>query len=80
MRRIKRASERQLDAIFGWESGKMAAHYTKTASRVRLAKDGVVKLSRARTGKKGAAEASEKQDKSMPHQSTGAWRGLDHIT
>jgi hypothetical protein len=33
------ASERQLQAIFGWSTGKMAQHYTRTADRVRLARD-----------------------------------------
>jgi integrase len=31
------ASERQLMAIFGWSTGKMAQHYTRTADRARLA-------------------------------------------
>jgi hypothetical protein len=26
-------------AIFGWSTGKMAQHYTRTADRVRLARD-----------------------------------------
>lgn len=33
------ASERQLMAIFGWSTGKMAQHYTRAADRVRLAHD-----------------------------------------
>jgi integrase len=32
------ASERQLMAIFGWSTGKMAQHYTRTADRMRLAR------------------------------------------
>jgi integrase len=31
------ANERQLMAIFGWSTGKMAQHYTRTADRARLA-------------------------------------------
>jgi integrase len=31
------ASERQLMAIFGWSTDKMAQHYTRTADRARLA-------------------------------------------
>jgi integrase len=31
------ASERQLMAIFGWSTGKMAQHYSRTADRARLA-------------------------------------------
>jgi integrase len=33
------ASELQLMAIFGWSTGKMAQHYTRSADRVRLARD-----------------------------------------
>lgn len=33
------ASERQLMAIFGWSTGKMAQHYTRSADRKRLAHD-----------------------------------------
>jgi integrase len=33
------ASERQLMAIFGWSTGKMAQHYTRAADRTRLARD-----------------------------------------
>jgi integrase len=33
------ASERQLMAIFGWSTGKMAQHYTRAADRARLAHD-----------------------------------------
>ena len=33
------ASERQLMAIFGWSTAKMAAHYTRSADRTRLAHD-----------------------------------------
>jgi integrase len=33
------ATERQLMAIFGWSTGRMAHHYTRTADRTRLARD-----------------------------------------
>jgi integrase len=33
------ATERQLMAIFGWSTGKMAQHYTRAADRTRLARD-----------------------------------------
>jgi integrase len=33
------ATERQLMAIFGWSTGKMAQHYTRAADRARLAHD-----------------------------------------
>jgi hypothetical protein len=37
------ATERQLMALFGWNTGKMASLYTKTADRERLAR-GAAKL------------------------------------
>jgi integrase len=40
------ASEAQLEAIFGWEGGKMAALYTKSANRRALATDAIGKLAR----------------------------------
>ena len=42
------ATEAQLMAIFGWTDPKMAAHYTRTANRKRLAVDAMSKL--ANTG------------------------------
>ena len=33
------ASERQLMALYGWTTGKMAQHYTRAADRARLARD-----------------------------------------
>jgi integrase len=38
------ATEAELDALFGWTGGRMAAHYTKTANRARLAKQAAEKL------------------------------------
>jgi integrase len=46
------ATERQLMAIFGWSTGKMAQHYTRTADRVRLARDAAELLLPARTENK----------------------------
>jgi integrase len=40
------ASEAQLEAIFGWEGGKMAALYTRSANRRALATDAIGKLAR----------------------------------
>jgi integrase len=42
-------SERQLMAVFGWTDPKMAAHYTRTADRRRLATDAVEKMNATRT-------------------------------
>lgn len=38
------ATEAQLMAVFGWTDPKMAAHYTRTANRRRLAVDSIEKL------------------------------------
>ena len=38
-----------LEAIFGWEGGQMAALYTKTADRTRLASEHMDKLSKTGT-------------------------------
>lgn len=40
------ATVAQLEAIFGWSGGSMASHYTKSADRVRLARDAMGKLRR----------------------------------
>jgi integrase len=40
------ATVAQLEAIFGWEGGRMASHYTKNADREALAKSAMSKLSR----------------------------------
>jgi integrase len=44
------ATEKELNAIFGWTGNKMASHYTQTADRARLAKAAIGKLSRNETG------------------------------
>ena len=36
----------QLEAIFGWEGGKMAALYTRTANREKLATGAMITLDR----------------------------------
>src|SRR4029077_9544865 len=38
------ATERELDAMMGWTSGRIAAHYTRGADRRRLALAGASKL------------------------------------
>ena len=38
------ATVAQLEAIFGWVGGKMASHYTRSADRVRLAREAMGKL------------------------------------
>jgi len=40
------ATEAQLEAIFGWEGGKMAALYTRTANRQKLASGAMTTLAR----------------------------------
>lgn len=44
------ATERELNAIFGWSGTKMASHYTQTADRARLARQAMTKLARNETG------------------------------
>jgi len=41
------ATEAELDAIFGWTDRKMAAHYTRSANRRRLAAQAMAKLANA---------------------------------
>jgi hypothetical protein len=48
------ATERQLGAIFGWTTGKMATHYTQAADRKRLATDAAKPLIPAQTLKENA--------------------------
>jgi integrase len=38
------ATVAELEAIFGWHGGAMAAHYTREANRVRLSKESMHKL------------------------------------
>lgn len=38
------ATERELEAIFGWTGGRMAAHYTRSAERAKLAYQAAEKL------------------------------------
>ena len=55
------ATERQLMAIFGWTTGKMAMHYTRTADRKRLAREAAELLLPAQT-----------ETKKFPHLRSGA--------
>ena len=43
------ATERELEAIFGWSGGRMATLYTKSANRGRLAAGAIGKLNRPET-------------------------------
>ena len=58
------ASERQLMAIFGWSTGKMATHYTRAADKRRLAKDAAEFLKPAQT-----------KNAERPHHGSGAGAG-----
>ncbi|MDF2995755.1 MAG: Integrase/recombinase [Xanthobacteraceae bacterium] len=49
------ATEKQLMALFGWTSGRMATHYTKKASQKRLAKEAAHLLLDAQTQNKKPA-------------------------
>lgn len=55
------ASELQLMAIFGWSTGKMAQHYTRSADRVRLARDAAALL----------MPEVQTEDKKRPHLGSG---------
>ncbi|MGE5770711.1 MAG: tyrosine-type recombinase/integrase [Hyphomicrobiales bacterium] len=55
------ASERQLMAIFGWTTGKMAQLYTKAADRKLLARDAATLLLR-----------EQSENKNLPHLRPGA--------
>jgi integrase len=57
----KGASERQLMAMFGWSTGKMAQHYTRSADRARLAQDAAKLLLPAQA-----------KNKKRPHLASGA--------
>ncbi len=57
------ATDRQLMALFGWSTGKMAHHYTHAADTKRLARDAVELLRPAR-----------KQNEKRPHLKPGAGR------
>jgi integrase len=48
------ATERQLMAIFGWSSGRMAQYYTRKADRKRLARDAVQLLLRGQEANKNS--------------------------
>jgi hypothetical protein len=48
-------------AIFGWSTGKMAQHYTRSADRARLARDAVELLLPAQS-----------ENKKLPHPAPGA--------
>lgn len=50
------ASEAELEAMFGWRGGRMAAHYTRSADRERLSISAAEKLAKKRVGK-GAGDA-----------------------
>jgi integrase len=65
------ATEAQLEAIFGWRGGGMAALYTRDANRVKLARDAATKLLTerdanfySRTMSSGAGKKSKKTTKS----------------
>jgi hypothetical protein len=45
----KRATERELEANFGWSGGRITTLYTQSANRSRLAAGAIGKLDRAKT-------------------------------
>ena len=61
------ASERQLMAIFGWTTGKMAQHYTQSADRARLAHDAAQLLL-----PDTPTLSAQSENKKRPHLRSGA--------
>lgn len=62
-------TERELMAIFGWTTGKMATHYTRTADRKRLAR--------------GAAQLllpAQVENRKIPHPRSGAGASAKRLT
>lgn len=59
------ATERELEAIFGWSGGRMATLYTRSANRSRLAAGAISKLDRAETENRTSipAPTAEVRDK-----------------
>jgi len=61
------ATESELEALFGWSGGKMAALYTRSANRKRLAAGAANKMTRIKTGTSipapmGQVRAPERKD------------------
>ncbi len=61
------ATESELDAIFGWTGGRMAAHYTKQANRARLAAQAAEKLKSIPSAPLKVRELDRKVDTNQPH-------------
>lgn len=60
------ATERQLMAIYGWSTGKMAQHYTRSADRARLARDAAQLLLPVQS-----------ENENRPHLGSGAGASAD---
>lgn len=56
------ATEKELEAIFGWEGGRMASHYTREANRQSLAGGAMSKLDRTETKTSIPAPQGEVRD------------------
>lgn len=56
------ATVAELEAIFGWEGGRMASLYTRAADRVRLAKGAMAKLDRTQSEHSIPAPAQKVRD------------------
>lgn len=69
IRAAERGAKRQLTAIFGWSTGKMAQHYTRSADRAKLAHDGAQLLLPAQT-----------ENEKLPHLGSGAGLGANPRT
>ncbi len=56
------ASVAQLEAVFGWTGGAMASHYTRSADRIRLAREAMAKLAKSEAGTKNPSPMQKVRD------------------
>ena len=56
------ASEKQLEAVFGWAGGQMASHYTRSANREALSKGAADMLARDESRTSIPAPSDEVRD------------------
>ena len=54
------ASEKELDALFGWDGGRMASLYTRKADRDRLAREAMEKMAQRTVAEQRAPSPGDK--------------------
>lgn len=67
-------TEKQLNAVFGWTTGKMANHYTRKAEKGRLAREAGRNLSKINslTSGQGSGQTEKRRVESMAEMVSGA--------